>query len=367
MKFSCTKENLARGLGAVCRVASRNMALPILNNVLIDAANGSLTLCTTNLELAIKVKVRAMVKQDGRYTIQSRVLNDFVSVLPEDKIDAEVDERGMKFIAGQSVTNFKGQSAEEFPVMPVTETKTEAMLPSTKLKSALEDVIFAAANDESRPEISGIYWHLQENNLVLAATDSYRLSERRLSLTEPVQEEQSVIIPARAAQELLRVLPSEDTPVRIALGDKQASFYFDDIELVTREIDGQYPDYQQIIPKQWLTLATCSKPTLIDNIKAASFFCQPGVNDINLVVDTKNNALKISAANAQLGEHHSSIDIKTEGEDKEIVFNYRYLLDGIQSLDGDEIRLELGDSQAPGLIKGAKDEDGLYLLMPIRQ
>lgn len=367
MKFTCTQENIHLGLQAVSRVASKNIALPILNNVLIIAENGVVKLQTTNLELGMTVTIRAKVEIEGRYTIQSRVLSDFVTFLGNEKVTFETTDAGLLVTSGHSTTTIKGLPADEFPVMPKQTNALTVTLPGATFQSLLDGVLFAVSHDESRPEISGVYLRVEANEIIVAATDSYRLAERQSTLVKPASNAMQVIIPARSAQEISRSLPKTETEVTLHLSDAQFNVVLPDIEIVSRVIEGHYPDYRQIIPQHATTKATINKEELADNVRAASLFCKPGINDLTLRLQAEEKNIVFLAANTQLGDHTSSLAAEINGPAVDIVFNYRYLLDGITSLPGDEISLEVNDANAPGVLRGAGSATALYLLMPIRQ
>ncbi len=367
MKFTCTQENLSKGLTLVSRAASRNVTLPILNNVLLVAEQNSIQLQTTNLELAVSVTIRGKIESPGRYTVQSRLLAEFMSFLEHENITLELTDAGLVVTSGHSHTTIKGLPADEFPVLPKVSDGQQFSLPANELQRMLEGVVFAAANDESRPEISGIYLQAQESRITVAATDSYRLAERHgKALSAPTQPV-AVILPSRTAQELLRNLPGDATEVKISAGETQISFQLETTEIVSRLIEGRYPDYQNIVPKQFSTKITASRDALTSNIRAASLFCKPGIHDLTVRVDEGKKSLFLQAANTQVGEHESSMPAEYEGQPQEVVFNYRYLLDGLQSLHGEEITIELTDAQSPGVLRASGQADDLYLLMPIRQ
>jgi DNA polymerase-3 subunit beta len=273
---------------------------------------------------------------------------------------------GLTITTEHAETTIKGLPADEFPVLPVVETKTEVTVPTTLFRSAIEGVLFAAANDESRPEISGLFLSLDQETVVLAATDSHRLSERRLTAVTGAATKTQVILPARACQEVLRILDDEQEATILRMDDKQAMVRSGETEVVTRLIEGQYPDYQQIIPTKHETTVKVAKEDLIDAVKAASLFSQPGINDVALSFQP-DGTIKLTAASAQSGRHAATVTANISGPGKEVVFNYRYLLDGIQSLGSDEIVIELGEPQAPGVLRGAGSNSGLYLIMPILQ
>ncbi len=367
MKFTCTQENLAHGLVAVSRVASKSAVLAILNNVLLVAEDGRVQLQTTNLELAVSITIRAKVEKPGRYTAPSRLLTDFISLLGNERVTLEQVEGGLKVISGHTETIIKGTAAEDFPILPAHTTATETTIPATTLRAALEGTTFAAANDESRPEISGTLLTFKEQSGALVATDSYRLAERHIKTLTSVSAERKAILPSRTAQELLRLLPDDDTVVTIYLGDDQVRFVLPDIEIISRIIEGQYPDYQQIIPTSWTTKVSCDREDLLANVRATSLFCKAGINDITISNDPEKNTLQLTAANSQLGEHAASVEISTEGPKISCVFNYRYLLDGLQSLGGTTIDIEFQDQNSPAVLRNPEHKDALYLLMPIRQ
>lgn len=367
MRFTCTQENLSRGLVAVSRVASKSAVLAILNNVLIIADGGQVELQTTNLELAITIRIRAKVEKPGRYTVPSRLLTEFISLLGNEKVELETTDQGLRVTSGHSETTIKGTVAEDFPVLPSQESKTTITLPATTLHQALDGVIFAAAADESRPEISGTLLRANQQTLIVAATDSYRLAERKIKTLSIEGPELSVIIPSRTAQELLRLTPEDETVVTLHLGENQVRYALPEIDIISRVIEGQYPDYQQIIPSAWETKVSCDREDLMNNIRAASLFCKAGINDLTLAAVPDKKHIALSAANTQLGQHQASVSGEIEGQATEIVFNYRYLLEGVQSLGGETTLLELQDHNAPGLLRNPKQPEALYLLMPIRQ
>lgn len=367
MKFTCTQENLHLGLQAVSRVASKNVSLPILNNVLFIAEGGVVKLQTTNLELGMTVTIRAKVDEEGRYTVQSRALSDLVTFLGNEKVVIETTAGGLRIASGHSTTTVKGLPADEFPVMPGRPATTTATIPSGALQALLDGVLFAVSHDESRPEISGVFLRVEGTTITGAATDSYRLAERRAALAQPATSPIQAIVPSRSAQEISRSLPKNDTEVTLQFSEAQLNVLLPDTEIVSRVIEGHYPDYLQIVPTQAATRALLPKQELADNIRAASLFCKPGINDLTLRVQTEEKTIVVLAANAQLGDHTANLAATITGPSVDIVFNYRYLLDGVMSLPGDEVVLEVNDANAPGVLRASDNPNALYLLMPIRQ
>lgn len=367
MKFTCTQENLHFGLQAVSRIAGKNITLPILNNVLIIAEDGVVRLQTTNLELGMTITIRAKVENEGRYTIQSRVLSDFINFIGNEKITLETTPAGLLVTSGHSTTTIKGLPADEFPVMPDSGESIVVTLPSGALQNLFDGVLFSVSHDESRPEISGVYVKVEGSKIITAATDSYRLAERIGTLVQPASNPMSVIIPARSAQEIARSLPKMDTEITLNISEAQFNVHLPEMEIVSRVIEGHYPDYHQILPTNIATTVVVDHQAFADNIRAASLFCKPGINDLTLKVEPENKTIIFTAANTQLGEHRSTVEAKTIGPGADIVFNYRYLLDGVISLPGEEIQIEVNDANAPGVIRAVGHPEAFYLLMPIRQ
>lgn len=363
MKFSCTQENFHRCLSAVGHIVTRNVSLPILNNVLIRAERGSIRLAATNLEIGMSCSLRGKVEEEGAFTVNGKLLADYVGLLPQDRVDVTQADKTLSIVSPRAKTNIRGLPAEEFPLIPTVKRGSALKLPGADLKAAIGRVIFAAASDEARPEISGVFFAIREKILTLAATDSYRLAESQVSLPAGARETR-VIVPQRTLQEVLRTV--SDEPVEIAVEENQALFAYDDIELTSRLIEGQYPDYAQIIPKEHATTIEVGHDEFIAAVKQASLFCKQGIYDVTLSYDGQSS-LSVRSANAQAGEHETTITVKAKGDGQTIVFNYRYLLDGLASLVGDTAVLELGTASSPGLLRSKGATNALYLIMPIRQ
>jgi DNA polymerase-3 subunit beta len=386
MKISCIQENLSQGLNIVSHIASKNTSLPILNNVLIKAEKGILNLITTNLEIGIKCQVRGKIEKEGAYTVNSKLLNDYINLLNQQKIEVELKNDNLEITTEQQTTKIKGNSADEFPLIPQLERKNMYQCEIEDLVQAFSQVLFAVSVSETRPEISGVYMSFSENVLTLAATDSYRLAEKKVKLKETAKDEKEVIIPARTAQELLRILgTSRQTEIEdgkessnlvsIYFEDNQVLFSFGNIELVSRIIEGQYPNYRQIIPANYKTKGVINVSDFSKAVKTASLFSRAGIFDINL--EFKAGKLNISSTNNQLGENKSKLSGSIEGEDNRVVINYRYLLDGLQNIDSTDVIYEMIDPANPCILRPAESlndkkeaiagQDYLYIIMPIKQ
>ncbi len=367
MKCVCTQENLSEGLSIVSHLASKNANLPILNNILLRAEKGSIQLLATNLETGITRHIRGKVEQEGSFTIPARVFSEYISLLGQENVTIEQEGNILHIRCAKTTTKLHGLPAEDFPVIPQVEKKDGYTCSAQELREAISQVIFAAAYDDARPEISGVLFRFAQKTLTLVATDSYRLAEKKITLSGGKNTEVSAIIPVRTLQELLRALSDGAEEVSVYLTENQILFSYQETELVSRLVDGQYPDYQQIIPTTHTTRLTALIKEFLQAAKATSLFSRPGINDVTLALDPKGKRVILEAANAQLGENKQEITAEIEGTENTIVFNSRYLLDGITNLGGDDLVFEMTNNASPGVLRPKKDSGYLYIIMPIKQ
>lgn len=379
MKISSLQENLKKGLYIVSHVAGKNINLPILNNILIEARDGNIKLITTNLELGVMSSVRGKVEKEGSFTIDSKTILDYITLHPNKKINLEKKESSLFIDSENYKTKILGLPAEEFPLIPVVEKNVFYSANINKFKKALTQVIFAVSTSETRMELSGVLLDFNSEKLTIAATDSYRLAERKINIktNTQIKEEKNkkIIVPARTIQELIRILSvkQEDNDfedggeIKIYLSENQILFIIGATEVVSRLIEGQYPDYQQIIPINIKTEIIINKNELIRAVKASSIFSKTGINDINLDFPLDKNKAIISSVSGQTGENITELEAIIKGDDNGVVINYRYLLDGLNNIESENVKIEILDSNTPCLLKPEKDDSCLYVIMPIKQ
>jgi DNA polymerase III subunit beta len=374
MKFTCIKENLSAAMSLVTNLATKSVNLPILSNVLLRAGEQKVEIIATNLELAIAVTVRAKVEVPGDFTVPARTLSDFVNLLSDEKIELEQKENELVVSCGKSATKIKGMPADEFPVIPTAGDGQGFLISAEELRGGLNKVNIAAARNDIRPELSGVLFgfNLEDSgDLVLAATDSYRLAEKKIKIIQG-KENFRVIVPGRAAQEVGHILaaPNEleaEKNARVIVSDNQIAITFNNVQLVSRLVEGQYPDYTQIIPKDFKTSIAFSIAKMVKEIKAASIFTTVGVNAVAFDIDPAAGEVKIASTSTQTGEYRSGLDVEIKGEKNAILLNHRYLLDGLNTLDQDAGELKIINGDSPCVLRGAGDESYLYIVMPIRQ
>jgi len=370
MKIISLQKNLKNSLSATSHIAQRNTSLPILNNILISAKDGVIKLVSTNLEIGITSNLRGKIEEEGSFTVDAKTFSEYSSLLDNDKVLLNIDNENLKIECGSYNTKIKGISAEEFPLIPQIERVDGIKIPAQKLKQALSQIVFSVSSDENRAELSGVLFSFKENKLLIVGTDSYRLAEKEISISSGVGD-YKMIIPAKTIQELIRIISiDQDTEevgdsIMLYTSDNQCLFVFGGIELVSRLIDGHYPDYKQIIPSKHRCKAIVPKDELVRAVKAAAIFSRTGINDI--VLSFSGNNLKIDSASGQTGEQSSVILSNISGDESNITLNYKYVLDGLMVMAGDEIIFEVVDDQTPCIIKDTKDEAYTYLVMPIKK
>ena len=372
MKFICLQDNFKKSLAIVSHINNKNVNLPILNNILMRTNESGIELVSTNLEIGITHQLRGKVEQPGETTIDAKLISDYVNLLPEEKIEFKEDNNEVALKCGNYKTKIRCESAKEFPLIPIIDRDNYCELNIFDFKKALSSVAFAVASSDNRLELSGVLFDFSEKELNLVATDSYRLAEMKTTIKGGNIKETKVIVPARTVQEVLRIISNfsadaqsiDSDIIKIYLSDNQILFTLDSVEIISRLINGQYPDYKQIIPDKYKTEAIIKRQDLIRAIKASSIFSKSGIYDISLVF--KQGLVNIYSSSGQSGE--SSIDLSGEisGEDNDITINYRYFLDGLNIIESEFITLQTINNNTPCALKAENDDSYLYIVMPIR-
>jgi DNA polymerase-3 subunit beta len=365
MKASVLKENLAKALSVCGRVVSTRGSLEILSNIMLSTENGRMKVSATNLEVGINYWIGGKIEKDGDITIPARLFSDVVGSIISEKIDILVEDYDVHIKSENDNLMIKGLPAEDFPIIPTIKDEPTFSIKATDLKEALNLVNFAAALDESRPVLSGIYFNLEGDKLVLAATDSYRLAEKMIKLTSKAGKKMEVIVPAKTMIELSRVLGDITGDVNVFINENQILFAAKDIEFTSRLIEGQFPNYKQIIPEENETKAITPKDEFIGVLKVASLFARESANSINLIFKTKGE-IEVKANSAQVGESTSVIKTKVDGKDGEISFNARYILDALNNIKEEKVSFEISGKLNPGTLKPAGVTDYTYIIMPLR-
>jgi DNA polymerase III subunit beta len=380
MKVSCLQQNLADGLSTVGRVVPGKSTLPVLSNVLLATDEGRLKIAATNLEMAMTVWVGAHVEREGSITLPARVLSEWVNLLDRDQqidLDLNPKNRRVHLQCNRYESNISGIDAEDFPPIPAVEEGASVTFEAGLLKDALGQIVFAAAQDDSRPVLAGVLLKLENNKLILAAADGFRLAVREVDLPDGSEQQLSVIVPARALAELARVLPDEEgkqvvlaaTPNR-----SQVLFKFGDVQMVSRLIEGQFPDYARIIPQQIKTKARMPTRELLQATKAASVFARDNSMIVRLQLlpseeqqELAMGKVVVSSNSAEMGDNTGDLDASVDGEEQQVAFNGKYLREALEALGSPEVRIELTGPASPGIFRpSAGDSNGyLHVIMPM--
>jgi DNA polymerase-3 subunit beta len=362
MKLQVTQENLTKALGSVARVANSRGTLPILSNVLLKTVEGRLSIAATNLDIAITHFIGSKVSEEGAITVPARLMQDFVSSLPSGVIDLKLEDSRLKISADKYQSTINGVSAEDYPVMPAIEDGVTWKVPGKSLKQALQQVVVAASGDEARPVLTGVLWKTQDGRLCLAATDSYRLAERVLTA---IPQEVSLLIPASAIHDLLRILGDFDEDVFITNDDQQVLFRVGDVELVTRLIEGNYPDYRKLIPAKFASSATLKKTDLVNITKVSSLFARESAGSVTINFDEAGQQVSIRSIASQIGENTAAATAKVVG-DGTITLNSRYILDALHVMAGDEVEFSFNGKLEPTVLRDTGASDYTHVIMPLK-
>jgi DNA polymerase-3 subunit beta len=368
MKFTCLQENLLKGLNIARQSSSRATTLPVLQTFLLQGKQGSLTISSTNLEIGIRVHIRGKEDSEGAICIPQDTLLAYIRNLPQDKLNLNVENDELTIEQGQDIqAKFKGIIAEDFPNLPEIELENQISINSNDLKQGLKTVYGSLPKNEFRPEISGVYLAKKDNQLIFVGTDGFRLSEKKINLNNLDVEDFSVIIPSKTVAEIIRVLDLlDETEVNIQFGSSQIKLIADTVEIISKLIDGNFPQYEGLIPQTFRTTFDCDSHELVQAIKLSSVFSQNAVNDVKLYLQDDKN-LNVSSSDSQTGSNKTKLPVHITGDTGiTITFNYNYLLDGIQLFKDGAIQFHLNDTDSPVILKSDENSDFYYLIMPIR-
>jgi DNA polymerase-3 subunit beta len=377
VKVSCLQENLAKGLAIVGRAVATRSPLPVLSNVLLATDQGRLKLSAMNQEIGIVHWIGCKVETEGEVTVLARLLGEFIGSLPNERVDLRLDKDDLTLHlnCGRYQANVKGIAAEEFPPIPLGEGDPTLVLDAALLRESIEQVAMAAASDDPRQYLQGVAVIIEPEKVVLVASDGFRMAVRTLAVESGVSEKTEFIVPARSLTELSRVLSDSEHPVEIRLTQNrnQVIFSTGDVHLVSRLIEGTFPNYTQMIPPNHQTEINVSTLDLMQSTRMASYFARDGANVIKLEVAPDDESdrtaargtLTITATATELGDNRSDLEAQVKGEETLIAFNARYLLDCINAINSPDVRIELSGSTSPGVIRPTDDTDYVHVIMPM--
>jgi len=378
MKFICTQENLNKALSIVGKITNKNSTLPILNNILLKVEKGQLKLSSTNLEIGVNYWVGGKVEEEGEITVPTKLFASFISNLPNGNVEIKLREDVLNIKCNGYKTNIKGLDAKEYPLAPKLETDSIFKVKSTDFKKALTQISPAISSSESRIEITGVFMNLSKinkNKIILVATDSYRLAEKNIDLEKDnVNKEfnnilgntSSVIIPKDTVLELIRSLDEDEEMLEVTISENQILFSFGSASIISRLIEGKYPDYKQIIPDKFESQITINKNEIIKGIRVASLFSNISNNSIEFKLLAGSKNLEISSETSDLGNNSTKIPAENINKSLNILYNHKFLMDGFNSLEGDEEFLQFNNETLPTVLTSAVDKGFVYVIMPTR-
>lgn len=367
MKFRCTREALCHALDVVTHVIDTNVTLPVLNNILIRCQGKKVYFSATNLEMAVNYWMEAEVVNEGAVTVPAKLFSGYVSLLKDEQLECSViDGLTLSMNSVGSKTKIKCIAAEEYPTISEIEEIVSFELERDGLPEAINQVSFAASSTNTRPVLAGVYMDLEGKNLTMVATDSFRLSERRMHLSKAVKQSANAIVPTRAIVEFARLCKSEEEVenVQVIIGKNQILFKVGEVELYSRLIEGNFPNYQQILPRSLRSTASLDTDDQILAVKRVGLFAKENNNKI--LFDFKKDSLKISTPATQVGEEEGELPISLEGDPGEIALNGEYVLDILGHLGSDQVELGINDSKSPAVFKPVGKDDFVHIIMPLK-
>lgn len=363
MKIICFQGDLTRGIQTVGSAVAGRATLPILTNILIEAKKEEVELSATDLEIGIKCSVPAQVKKEGAITLPAKRLSDIVRELPEGPVEMETEDSQMKISSSGILFKVLGLPAEEFPTLSKVESENRFSLDSQLLRGMVQKTIFANSQDETRYILNGSYLEMEKDRIVMTATDGHRLATISHRIEKGPKKKIGAIIPTKALNELNRLL-EEPKEVEATIGENQISFSLDGIILSSKLIEGQFPDYKQLIPKKSTKRLSLSREKLLGGVRRAALLADARTGAVELLA--YSNKLIIRSQTPQVGEAREEIDIDYSGEEIRTAYNARYILDILRNISSEEVSLELNEPLSPGVIKPVSDEDYLCVIMPMR-
>lgn len=366
MELTVTQENLTRALGAASRVASSKTQLPILGNILLRTDGHRLMVAATNLEIATTQHIGAKIVNKGAITIPARLITEFVASLPKTAVTLRVTENKLHVTADGYNSTINGTLADDFPELPTINEKTAVSyaIDAGSLKQSIGQTILTASSDATRPVLTGVYWHSFNGALYLAATDGYRLSEKRLVETK---SEVSAIIPTSTLQEVLRVLGDDISEVEVLFDESQVRFRLNDTEITSRLIDGNFPDYRQLIPANSETVITVPRSGFAQITKVAGLFARESGGSVTITADTEKDKISLHSVASELGENTSETDADVSA-DGQVTLNSRYLTEALGVVDADKVVFRFSGKLSPCVLSAADEKaaDYLHVIMPLK-
>ncbi|HCY18127.1 MAG: polymerase III subunit beta protein [Candidatus Nomurabacteria bacterium GW2011_GWB1_35_20] len=365
MKLECEIEKIKNGILQVEKITGKNLTLPVLSSILFIASGKSLKLRATNLSLGVEIEIPAKIEKEGIIAISGTTLAGvFSNIFQNENIKLESEDGNLLIKTKKNRIKLKGQTHDDFPTIPTVDGKTFE-IESKKLVDGIKSVYYSSSPSDIKPEISSVYIYSNEDNLVFVSTDSFRLAEKKIKMKK-VEELPGILIPFKNVSEILRIFGEIQDNIRVCFNKNQISFSSEGVYLTSRVIDGVFPDYRQIIPKEFGVEAVVLKQDLLNALRISNIFSDK-FNQITLSIKPKEKVFELSSQNNDVGENKTYLDAAIKGKDILLGFNYKYFLDCFQSINTDSISIRLNQSSKPIVISGSSDNSFTYLIMPMNR
>lgn len=365
MELSVTQENLAKALNTVSRIANLKTQLPILDNILLRTEGNRLLVASTNLEIATTEYIGAKIIKPGDITIPSRVVTEFIHSLPSGVINLKTKGDRLFIESGKFNSTINGVIAEEFPDLPIINKKSaiKYLISVNDFKQAVSQVLISVSSDTARAVLTGVLWQVNDGNLYLVSTDGYRLSEKRLM---PASTKMSAIVPAQTLQEVMRAITENDEEVEVLFNKTQVRFRVGETEIISQLVDGNFPDYKQLIPKENDITVKIKRSEFVQVAKIASLFAIHSSSGVTISTNSDQQLISLKSIASEIGENISEAEAKIKGNGK-ITLNSRYLTDALNVINANQIIFEFKGKLAPCLIKSnQKQVDFIHIIMPLK-
>lgn len=365
MELTVTQENLNKALALASRIASNRTQLPILGNILLRTEKNRLLVAATNLEIAITRYIGAKVLKQGAITVPAKLVSEFLSNLPKESVDLKVKDNKLYIKCGVYKSIINGVVADDFPELPTINEKssTRYTLNSEDFKQSISQVIIAASSDPARPTLTGVYWHTNKKHLYLATTDGYRLSEKRLMESD---KNIAAIIPTQTLQEVLRIITDDLDEVDVLFDETQVRFRTDETEVISRLIDGEFPNYRQLIPKSSETNIKLNRDDFVRVTKIAGLFSRDLGGSVTLTANKNKGSLSVHSIASELGENTSEAKAEVT-KDGQVTLNSRYLSEALSVIEGEAVEFGFSGKIAPTILKSADNNTDYYhVIMPLK-
>ena len=366
MKIECVKNRLLQAISKIEKITSKHPTLPVLRCVLIEAKNGVVVLKATNLELGVEIKVPAKIHVEGSVAVPANILFGFISQIPEDEnVTLEVDQKNLIVSSSSGKAVINSYNHEDFPTLPVVPNEKTFKIHAKDLVKGFKSVWYAASVASMKPELASVYVYGDDSEVCFVATDSFRLAEKKI-YSKKLKDVGAILIPYKSVIEIVRIIDDVSDEIDVCLTKNQISFSFNTTYLTSRVVEGVFPDYKQIIPKDFTTEVVVLKQDVVQALKLATIFSD-AFHQVSIKVDPNKKIFEISTRNTEVGEHTHTLSAAISGEAVAINFNYKYIVDCFQSIETDSVSLQFNGLNRPMVMRGVSDSSFTYLVMPMNK